>query len=64
MYGGYYYPFYRAFPTPYWPGVGYPYQSYYGSYINAYQSQLANQSVINTGVATNISQVFSPTAIY
>lgn len=65
MYSGYYYPFYRSFPG--YPGpfyTVYPYYANYGSSINAFQSQLANQSVINTGTATGINQVFSPTAIY
>lgn len=68
MYNGYYYPFYRSFPG--YPGPFYPQYPYYANYanygssINAFQSQLSNQSVINTGTATGINQVFTPTAIY
>lgn len=59
----YRYPFYRS---PYYqslyPVVPYPYYANYG--VNAFQSQLANQSIVNTGFATDINQIFSPTAIY
>jgi hypothetical protein len=55
---GYTYPFYRS---PYFYPA-YPYFANYG--INAFQSQIANQSVINTGVATGINQTFSPVSIY
>jgi len=59
---GYYYPYYRS---PYVQPFYSPYQSYYANYgVNAFQSQLANQSVINTGTAAGINQIFSPTAIY
>jgi hypothetical protein len=65
MYNGYYYPLYRRFPE--YPGpfyTNYPYYVNYGSSINAFQSQIASQHVINTGTASNIGQVFSPAAIY
>jgi hypothetical protein len=62
---GYTYPFYRS-PYNFLPGTYIPGYPYYGggSYFNAFQSQIGNQSVINTGVASGINQVFSPTAIY
>lgn len=63
----YYYPFYRSFGYGY-PYGGYPFGGYpfgnYGTAINAIGSQFNNQSLINTGVATGISQVFTPTNIY
>jgi hypothetical protein len=58
---GYNYPFYRS-PYMYPAYPAYPYYANYG--INAFQSQLANQSIINTGIATGINQVFSPVSIY
>ena len=56
----FYFPYYRSYPIV----PVYPYYANYGSYFNAFQSQIGNQSVINTGVANGINQVFSPTAIY
>lgn len=69
MYSGYYYPYYRVLPiAPYYPVSPYypiaPYYANYGSAINAYQSQIGAQSVVNTGIATDISQVFNPTQIF
>lgn len=66
MFRNYYYPYYRTYPVaPYWPAYpAYPAYPYANYGINAYQSQIGNQSIVNTGVATDISQVFSPTAIY
>lgn len=71
MYSGYYYPYYRVMPplVPYYYPVQpyYPIQPYYANYgsaVNAYQSQIGNQSVINTGVANGINQVFTPTQIF
>lgn len=70
MYRGYYSPAYRAgYPYGGYPygggaypyGAGYPYG---GTYINGYQSQFGYQSFINTGNATNVSQIYSPYAIY
>lgn len=73
----YYHPFYRSpgfgFGYPYgsspyggYPYGGYPYGGYgnYGTAINAIGSQFGSQSFINTGVATGISQVFSPSNIF
>jgi hypothetical protein len=77
MYRGYYSPSYRSSAPGYYPYGGYPYGGYpyggypYGGYpygggsaINAFQSQIGYQSVVNTGTATNVSQVYSPFAIY
>ena len=69
MYPSYYYPYYRALPlVPYYPVQPYypiaPYYANYGSSVNAYQSQIGNQSVVNTGVANGINQVFNPTQIF
>ncbi len=64
MYNSYYYPYYRRYPIPVWPVAYNPYYANYGSYINAYQSQIGNQSIVNTGTASNINQIFTPTAIY
>jgi len=71
MYPGYVYPFYRS---PYygmgggfapwgfngigWGGVN----SFNG--INAIGSAVSNQGFVNTGVANNISQISTPTAIW
>lgn len=72
MFSGYYYPYYRTIQpvVPYYPIQPYypiaPYYAYanYGSAVNAYQSQIGNQSVVNTGVANGINQVFNPTQIF
>jgi hypothetical protein len=64
MFESYYYPYYRspgAFISPY--PYAYPYYNY-SSGINAFQSQLANQSVVNTGIAAGINQIANPTNIY
>jgi hypothetical protein len=60
---GYYYPFYRSpYIGPFYPVS--PYTPYYNSSFNAYNSQIADQRIVNTGTATDISQIFSPTQIY
>jgi hypothetical protein len=60
---GYYYPFYRSpYVGPYWSTQ--PFYPYYNSSFNAVNSQFANQSIVNTGTATGINQIFSPTQIY
>jgi hypothetical protein len=63
-YGGYPYGGYGGYP---YGGGGYPYGGYGGyggTAINAFQSQIGYQNVVNTGIATNVSQVYSPFAIY
>jgi hypothetical protein len=52
----YSYPFYRS-PYFYNPGL-YPgvYGGWGNSYFNAFQSQIGNQSLINTGTASDINQ--------
>jgi len=70
MYTGYVYPFYRsAFITPGWGypawglgGFGGGFNSFNG--INAIGSAISNQGFVNTGVANNISQISTPTAIW
>jgi hypothetical protein len=61
-FSNYYYPFYRSFPV----APAYQPQYYYGptNSVNAFQSQLANQSVVNTGFAAGINQTANPTTIY
>lgn len=60
---GYHYPFYRSpYVGSFYPMS--PYSSYYNSSFNAFNSQFANQSIVNTGSATGINQIFSPTQIY
>ena len=63
----FYHPYYRTpyygFGYPYGYGYGYPYGNY-GTAINAIGSQFNSQSLINTGVATGVNQIFSPTNIY
>lgn len=60
---GYYYPFYRSpYVAPYWPNQ--PFYPYFNSSINAFDSQFANQSIVNTGTATGINQIFSPVNIH
>jgi len=65
MFGSYYYPYYRSpgaiMPYPYY-GAYNPYYNYLG--INAYQSQLSNQTVTNTGIAAGINQIANPINIY
>lgn len=67
-----YIPFYRSgwsYPQfGYGYGYGYPtwglggYGGYYGT--NIVGSAIAGQSVINTGTATGINQIASPSVIY
>jgi len=70
MYPGYVYPFYRSvFVTPGWGypswglgGFGGGFNSFNG--INAIGSAISNQGFVNTGVANNINQISTPTAIW
>ncbi len=70
MYLGYI-PFYRGIGYGYsYPGFGYPYPGFgYGGYnsinsINAIGSAISNQRLINTGTATGINQISTPTVIW
>ena len=60
MYSGYLFPYYRSWgfarpwPYPVWGGVG----------INAIGSAFANQSLINTGTMTAVTQTATPTVIW
>lgn len=69
MYPGYLYPFYRSYSYPVvypyssWGSYGYaPYGYGYGS--NIVGSAVANQSLINTGTASGITQIATPTVIW
>jgi hypothetical protein len=63
MFYNYIYPYYRYSPVPYMPyyggaGWGYPGYANYGS--NIIGSSIANNELINTGTATDISQIANP----
>lgn len=60
----YRYPFYRSPFVPYygWGWGGSFVNSNFG--INAIGSAISNQSLINTGVATGINQISTPTVIW
>lgn len=71
MYSGYLYPFYRGYPYPVvypyvgWGSYGYaPYGYGYSYGSNIIGSAVANQSLINTGTATGINQIATPTVIW
>jgi hypothetical protein len=72
MFYGYGYPFYRSpyinnfgfgYPTWNYGGYGNGYGNNYGG-INAVGSAISNQSLINTGIATGINQISTPSVIY
>jgi len=58
----------NMFRFPYYSMINPYYMPYgYGNYnygINAFQSQIGNQSLINTGVMAGVNQTFSPTQIW
>ena len=54
------------FRFPYYSMIN-PYYMPYGNYgygINAFQSQIGNQSLVNTGVMAGVTQTFAPTQIW
>ena len=60
---GYLYPFYRSYgmsPYPVWGYAGIPYANYGNNIIG---SAVANNSLINTGLAAGIVQNATPTVI-
>lgn len=66
--GGYLYPVYRSWNYPVFnPGWGYPGWNYGGNWgysSNIIGSAVANQSIINTGSATGINQIATPSVIW
>lgn len=62
MYSGYLFPYYRSWgfqqPQPY------PFWSVGGVGINAIGSAFANQSLVNTGTMTAVTQTANPTVIW
>lgn len=69
MFSSYYSPYYHMGYVPYhyspgaWPNWSGQYTNFYAG-TNAINSQINDQRLVNTGVATNISQVQSPVNIY
>jgi hypothetical protein len=63
-----YIPFYRGgwgYGYPGWSfGYGYPSWGYGGYSSNVIGSAIANQSVVNTGVASGINQIATPSVIW
>ncbi len=66
MYSGYLYPGYRSWGFGYPSyGFGYPTWGFGGGYgTNIIGSAIANQSLINTGTATGINQIATPSVIW
>jgi hypothetical protein len=58
-----YYSYINPYSYPFEAGA-YGGFSNYNFGVNAFQSQIANQSLINTGTMAGVNQVFSPTQIW
>jgi len=74
MFSGYLYPGYRSWGFGY-PGYGFGYPTWgfggvgiaggYGGFgTNVIGSAIANQSLVNTGTATGINQIATPSVIW
>lgn len=67
----YLYPYYRFAPVSYYGGAGWGSYSNYPGYLgyanygsNFIGSSIANNELINTGIATGVSQIANPITIW